>query len=274
MSGGEERPLGRWRLRPGRPAHLSDRRPDDTGGAPGDRRVTEEATVTQIEELAAWQDRLWAERCRSLLVVLQGTDASGKDGTVKHVFRGVNPQGVRVTSFKAPTPLEHAHDFLWRVHQVVPAAGEIAIFNRSHYEDVIVTRVHELVPEEVWRGRFDDIVAFERLLGHGGTTVVKLFLHVSSEEQARRLDERLERPDKRWKLQSSDFAERRRWDDYQLAFEEALTRTSTEDAPWYVVPADHKWFRNWVVVEILLHTLRAMDPRYPDASPLETAPAP
>lgn len=274
MTQGGEGPLSRWRVRPGHPARLPDRRPDDTAGAPGDRPATEAATVSQIDELASLQDRLWAENRRSLLVVLQGIDASGKDGTIKHVFRGVNPQGVRVTSFKVPTPLEHSHDFLWRVHQMVPAAGEIGIFNRSHYEDVLVARVHELVPDKVWRRRYEDIEAFERLLVRSGTTVVKFFLHISSEEQARRLDERLERPDKRWKFQSSDLAERALWDAYQLAFEEALTRTSTDDAPWYVVPADHKWFRNWVVVEVLLHTLRAMDPRYPQTPPPAPTPTP
>ena len=253
----------RWRVRPGHAPQLARRRADDLTGAPGDRAVTEQATGRQIEELASWQDRLWAEGRRSLLLVLQGVDASGKDGTIKHVFRGVNPQGVRVASFKEPTPLELAHDFLWRVHRLVPAAGEIGIFNRSHYEDVLVVRVHELVPEAVWRARFDDIVAFERILHHGGTTVVKVMLHVSSEEQGARLGDRLARPDKQWKLQGSDFAERPRWDAYMAAYEEALARTGTEESPWYVVPGDHKWYRNWVVGEILLHTLSAMDPRYP-----------
>lgn len=259
-------------VHPGHPAHITGRRPDDTAGAPGDRVATEAATAEQIEELAALQDRLWGEARRSLLVVLQGIDASGKDGTIKHVFRGVNPQGVRVTSFKVPTPIEHAHDFLWRVHAAVPAAGEIGIFNRSHYEDVVVVRVHQLVPEATWRNRYEQITAFEHLLGHGGTTVVKFFLHISNEEQDRRLTERTSQPDKRWKLQPSDFLERTHWDDYQVAYEEALTRTSTEHAPWYVIPADHKWFRNWAVVEILLHHLRTMDPRYPQASPSEPAP--
>ncbi|MDE3087491.1 MAG: polyphosphate kinase 2 family protein [Acidobacteriota bacterium] len=255
--------MARWRVRPGHPPLLARRRPDDLTGAPGDRAATEGATARQIEELASWQDRLWAEGRRSLLVVLQGVDAAGKDGTIKHVFRGVNPQGVRVASFKEPTPLELAHDFLWRVHRLVPAAGEIGIFNRSHYEDVLVVRVHELVPEAVWRARFDDIVAFERILGHGGTSVVKLMLHISFEEQGARLGDRLARPDKQWKLQSSDVAERPRWEAYMAAYEEALARTGTEESPWYVVPGDRKWFRNWVVGEILLHTLAAMDPRYP-----------
>lgn len=264
-----EGPLSRWLVHSGHPAHIAGRHPEDTTGAPGDRQVTEAATAQQIEELAALQDRLWGESRRSLLVVLQGIDASGKDGTIKHVFRGVNPQGVRVHSFKVPSPVEEAHDFLWRVHQVTPSAGEIGIFNRSQYEDVLVVRVQQLVPEHVWRRRYDDIVAFERMLAHCGTTIVKLFLHISYEEQGRRLAERVENPDKRWKLQRSDFLERQHWDGYQAAYEDALTRTSTDTAPWYVVPAEHKWFRNWVVVEILLHTLRAMDPHYPKAPPTE-----
>jgi PPK2 family polyphosphate:nucleotide phosphotransferase len=263
VAGRDEGRVGRWKVHPGKAPQLAHRRPDDLTGTPGDRAATEEATARQIEELASWQDRLWAEARQSLLVVLQGVDASGKDGTIKHVFRGVNPQGVRVASFKEPTSLELAHDFLWRVHRLVPAAGEIGIFNRSHYEDVLVARVHELVPEAVWRARYDDIVAFERILGHGGTTIVKLMLHISFEEQGARLGDRLERPDKQWKLQSSDFAERPRWDAYMAAYEEALARTGTADAPWFVVPADHKWCRNWVVGEILLHTLSTMDPAYP-----------
>lgn len=266
------RDIARWRVDAGRPAHIARRSPGDTDGAPGNREETEASTLAQMGELAGLQDRLWAEQRRSLLVVAQGVDAAGKDGTIKHVFRGVNPQGVRVTSFKVPTHAEAAHDFLWRVHAAVPAAGEIGIFNRSHYEDVLVVRVHGLVPQSVWRARYDHITAFERLLGDGGTTVVKLFLHISSDEQARRLAERLQQPDKRWKLQDSDFLERSRWDDYQAAYEEALTRTSTEHAPWYVIPADHKWFRNWVVGEILLDTLSSMDPRYPQSPNLEGAP--
>ena len=216
-----------------------------------------------MPRLAALQDRLWAEARRSVLVVLQGIDASGKDGTIKHVFRGVNPQGVRVAAFKEPTPAERAHDFLWRVHQHVPAAGEIGIFNRSHYEDVIVPRVHALEPAAVLHTRYDDILAFERLLHNGGTAVVKLLLHISFDEQGRRLAERLERPDKRWKMGPTDVAERQRWDSYQEAFEEMVARTSTDEAPWFVVPADHKWFRNWVVGEILLDVLGRLDPKYP-----------
>jgi len=253
----------RWRLRPGERVNLGKLDPGSTAGAPGDRDATGTALADLSDELFTLQDRLWAEAERSLLVVLQGLDASGKDGTIKHVFRGVNPQATRVASFKQPTGEESAHDFLWRVHRRTPAAGEIGVFNRSHYEDVLVVRVHDLVPEHVWRARYDHINAFERLLASRGTTVVKLFLHISFEEQGRRLKERLERPDKRWKTSPSDFMERERWARYQTAYTEALERTSTEVAPWYVVPADHKWYRNWVVSRVLIETLEAMDPRYP-----------
>lgn len=259
--------IDRLHVRPGHAPGLAGRDPGSTAGAPGSRAETEAATEGLVPKLAALQDRLWAEGRRSVLVVLQGIDASGKDGTIKHVFRGVNPQGVRVASFKEPTPLERAHDFLWRVHEHVPAAGEIGIFNRSHYEDVIVPRVHGLVAEGVWRARYGHITAFEELLRHGGTRVVKLLLHVSFEEQGRRLAERLQRPDKQWKMGPADVAERQRWDAYQDAYEEMLLRTATDEAPWYVVPADHKWFRNWIVSEILLDVLRGLDPQYPQAPP-------
>jgi PPK2 family polyphosphate:nucleotide phosphotransferase len=261
----------RWLVRPGRAPGLAQRDPGSTDGAPGDRQTTEVASFTQSTELMALQDRLWAEAKRSLLVVLQGVDASGKDGTIKHVFRGVNPQGVRVMSFKEPTHLELAHDFLWRVHQHVPVAGEIGIFNRSHYEDVLAVRVHGLAPESRWRPRYEDIAAFERLLHREGTAVVKICLHVSFEEQGARLEERVHRPDKRWKISRSDFSDRDRWAEFQEAYEEAIERTSTPHAPWYVVPADHKWYRNWVIGEILLHTLEEMDPLDPEAPPLNGA---
>ena len=214
--------------------------------------------------LADLQDRLWAESRRSLLVVLQAMDAGGKDGTIKHVFRGVNPQGCRVQSFKEPTHLELAHDFLWRVHRAAPRAGEIGIFNRSHYEDVLITRVHGLVPEKVWRERYDLINSFEELLGHGGTTIVKLFLHISKGEQRKRFDSRLHEPRKRWKFQPSDLTERERWAAYQEAYADALTATSTASAPWYVIPADRKWYRNWAVSRVLIDTLEHMDPHYPE----------
>jgi PPK2 family polyphosphate:nucleotide phosphotransferase len=259
----------RWRVLPGQNVDLDHLDPASTSGAPGDRSVTEADLPVLQEKLRELQGRLWAEGRRSMLVVLQGLDAAGKDGTVKHVFTGVNPQGARVASFKEPTNVELAHDFLWRVHREVPRAGEINIFNRSHYEDVLVARVDKLVEETVWRGRYEHINAFERLLVDGGTTVVKVFLHISYEEQGKRLQERLDRPDKRWKLTASDFIERRHWDLYTEAYTEALARTSTETAPWYVIASNHKWFRNWAVSRLLVDVLQEMDPRYPEPPPLD-----
>jgi len=259
----------RWRVHTGRKTDLDTFDPGSTSGAPGDRAATEAELPLLQTRLRELQDRLWAEGRRSLLVVLQGLDAAGKDGTINHVFSGVNPQGARVASFKEPTSDELSHDFLWRVHRQVPRAGEIGIFNRSHYEDVLVARVDDLVAPDVWRARYDHINAFERLLVHRGTTVVKFFLHISYEEQGRRLQDRLDRPDKRWKLNRTDFTERGHWGAYQAAYADALTQTSTEMAPWYVIPSDHKWFRNWAVSKILVATLDAMDPRYPEPPPLE-----
>lgn len=210
------------------------------------------------------QQRLYADGRHALLVVLQGMDASGKDGTVRHVFRGVNPQGVRVQSFKQPTPEEARHDFLWRIHAAVPPLGMIGVFNRSHYEDVLVSRVHALVPERVWRRRYDEINDFERMLTGAGVTVVKFMLHISPEEQARRFERRLRDPRRHWKFSASDLQERERWDQYQEAYADVVRRCSTEWAPWTVVPADRKWYRNLVVARSIVAVLRAMDLRYPD----------
>ena len=252
-----------WLVAPGRPAHLDGIDPASTPAAPGDRGATEAATPALTSQLDTLSERLWAEGRRSLLVVLQGPDASGKDGTVKHVFLGLNPLATRATAFRPPSEEELSHDFLWRVHAQVPAAGEIGVFNRSHYEDVVVARVHRLVSEKVWRQRFDLINSFERLLRHGGTIMVKVFLHISAAEQRRRLEERRDNPDKQWKLAASDWEDAERWDEFRAAYEEAISRTSTPEAPWYVVPADHKWYRNWAVSRILVDTLERMDPHYP-----------
>jgi PPK2 family polyphosphate:nucleotide phosphotransferase len=216
-----------------------------------------------LERLAALQDRLWAESKHSVLVVLQGIDAAGKDGTIRHVMSGFNPMGCTVTSFKVPTPIELAHDYLWRIHQRTPGRGEIAIFNRSHYEDVLVVRVHDLVPKSVWSKRYDQINEFEQTLAESGTTILKFFLYIDRDEQKRRFQDRLDNPDKRWKFKLGDLDERKLWDSYTAAYEEALRRCSTEWAPWYVVPANHKWFRNLAVAEILADALDALDPRYP-----------
>ena len=257
------RDCDRFAVVPGVPFSLADRDPADTTGAPGDKKATRAVVADLLDELAALQERLYAESRQALLVVLQAMDAGGKDGAIKQVFSGVNPQGVRVTSFKQPTPEELAHDFLWRVHANVPPHGFIGIFNRSHYEDVLVARVHELVDESVWRGRYRHINHFEALLADSGVRVVKVFLHISREEQADRLRKRLENPDKRWKFRVGDLADRERWDDFMAAYEEAIARTSTEHAPWYVVPADHKWFRDWAISRIVIETLEDMDPRFP-----------
>jgi PPK2 family polyphosphate:nucleotide phosphotransferase len=259
--------MDRWRIAPGASLDLTKVDPDSTKGAPGNKAKTEKATADLQDQIAAYQEKLWAEQKRSLLVVLQAIDAGGKDGTVKHVFGHVNPQGCDVTSFKAPNDDEQAHDFLWRVHKVTPAKGHIGIFNRSHYEDVLIVRVHDLVPKAVWRRRYTDIKAFERNLTEGGTTVVKFFLHISKAEQAKRFRARLDDPTKCWKFNIDDLKERALWDDYRLAFEDAITATSTKESPWYVVPANHKWFRNWVISTVLVKTLEAMDPQFPPPDP-------
>jgi PPK2 family polyphosphate:nucleotide phosphotransferase len=217
------------------------------------------------DEMDEWQRKLYAEGDQSLLVVLQAMDAGGKDGTIRKVFGGLNPQGVRAVPFTAPTEVELAHDFLWRIHQEVPKAGEITIFNRSHYEDVVTVRVRGLAPEHVWRPRYEHIRNFERLLEHRRTRVVKIFLHISRAEQARRFEERLTRPDKRWKWDPDDVEAAARWDGYMDAYADAMAETSTTDAPWWVIPADDKKRRNWAVATIVTQALRAMDPQWPPA---------
>ena len=249
-------------VRPGSAAGLEQRDPRDTLGLPDKKDAAEELEAL-LEELGSLQERLYAEGKRSVLAVLQGLDASGKDGTIRHVFTGVNPQGCRVTSFKAPTPVELAHDFLWRVHAECPARGMIGIFNRSHYEDVVTVRVLELAPKDVWSRRPQRIVEFERLLTDEGTTVLKCFLHVSAEEQQERFAERESDPTKRWKFNPKDEETARRFDEYTSAYEQALTETSTEHAPWYVIPADRNWVRNHAVATVLVEALRRLDPKYP-----------
>jgi PPK2 family polyphosphate:nucleotide phosphotransferase len=209
------------------------------------------------------QQSLFAERKRSLLIVLQALDAGGKDGVIKHVIGSMNPDGCRVANFKEPTQQELAHDFLWRVEAQTPAKGEIAIFNRSHYEDVLIVRVHNLVPKSVWSQRYDQINDFERRLVQNGTHILKFFLHISKEEQLQRFDERLDDPAKRWKISEADYAEREYWDDYLRAYEDAFERCNTDDAPWFVIPADHKWFRDLAVSEIIVSTMEAMNYQVP-----------
>jgi PPK2 family polyphosphate:nucleotide phosphotransferase len=227
------------------------------------------AGVAALEELNIrlydLQQLLHADGRHRVLVVLQGMDSSGKDGTIKHVFRHVNPLGVRVENFKRPTAPELERDYLWRVHHVVPTDGEIAIFNRSHYEDVLVPRVHDLVPEERWRRRYDHLLAFERLLADEGTVICKFFLHISHDEQRRRLQERIDNPAKQWKFDHGDISERRRWADYQQAYAEAISVTAVEHAPWWIVPADRKWYRNLVVSNVLVSVLTSLNMSYPAA---------
>ena len=246
------------RIEPGSKFRVRQVDAGSTAGWSGGKRKTVKAFQELNQRLHALQNLLWAEDDRRVLVVLQGMDTSGKDGTISHVFEGVNPLGVRVTAFKAPTQEELDHDFLWRIHEKVPAAGEIGIFNRSHYEAVLVERVHDLVPARVWKARYSQINDFERLLVESGTVVLKFFLYIDRDEQRRRLLERLADPEKRWKFSASDLEDRKRWDAYMAAYEEAITRTSTNAAPWFVVPANKKWYRNLVVASVLVKTLEAM----------------
>lgn len=240
----------------------------DTGYC--DKHASEAAAKTEIERylrrLTDLQLRLYASRRYAVLVVLQALDAGGKDGTVDHVMSAFNPQGATVTGFKVPTPIEAAHDFLWRVHPHAPAKGEIAIFNRSHYEDVLVTRVHGAIDARECARRYEAIRDFERQLVRAKTVVLKFFLHISKAEQLERFGERLDDPARNWKISESDYTERERWDDYVKAYQDALRATSTKHAPWYVIPADHKWFRNLAVSQILAATLGELDMRYPEPS--------
>jgi PPK2 family polyphosphate:nucleotide phosphotransferase len=258
--------LARLRVEPGEDPGLDSRDPADRCGL-DDKAAARREQQAFTAELALLQNRLLAEGRRSLLLVLQGMDASGKDGTIRSVFTGVNPQGCRVVSFKPPAGSEVEHDYLWRVHASCPRRGELGIFNRSHYEDVVTVRVRKLAAEERWRRRVGHVRDFERLLHDEGTTIVKVFLHLSRKEQRERLQRRLDDPEKAWKFQAGDLDDRARWDDYVEAYADALTETSTPWAPWYVVPADRKWVRNVLVAELLVHQLRAMDPRLPAPDP-------
>ena len=246
---------------------LADFDPRDTKPFDGDKEKGRARVAKLNDRLEELQEALYAEGRHRVLVVLQAMDAGGKDGVIRTVFDGVNPQGVKVASFKKPTAPELAHDFLWRIHPHAPAVGEIAIWNRSHYEDVLVARVHDLCNETCWRARYEHIAAFEKMLAGEGTTIRKFFLHISKDEQKQRLQERIDDPKKRWKWSSRDLDERRRWDDYQQAYEEALAATSTAAAPWYVIPADRNWFRDLAVSEVLVEALEGMKLRMPPGDP-------
>jgi len=254
-----------FRVKPGARVRLKEHDPDDTGGL-RDKSEAEKPMQKNLERLSDLQYLLYAEGRRAILVVLQAMDAGGKDGTVRHVMSGLNPQSCRVTSFKVPSATELAHDFLWRIHAAVPAKGEIGIFNRSHYEDVLVARVHGLVSGKVWRARYGQINRFEEILSENDIRILKFFLHISKAEQRKRLEERLKDPSKEWKISRADLAERTRWGAYVEAYEEALSRCSTEGAPWFIIPANHKWFRNLAVSQIIVEALEDMDMKFPPPS--------
>jgi PPK2 family polyphosphate:nucleotide phosphotransferase len=257
-----------YRIKSGSTLKFTDHSADDTGDYKKNDEGKEKAKADAaklIGKLDALQERLYAEGERSLLIVLQGMDTSGKDGVISHVMSGVNPQGCKVVSFKAPSAEELGHDFLWRVHQKAPSRGQIGIFNRSHYEDVLVTRVHGWVTDKVVKQRYNQIKEFEELLTENGTTVLKFFLHISKDEQKARLEDRVRDPEKRWKFSEGDLEERKLWSEYMAAFEDVLSATSTERAPWYIVPANHKWYRNLVVAERVVSALEKMKLTTPPA---------
>jgi PPK2 family polyphosphate:nucleotide phosphotransferase len=261
-------------VEPGKRLKLSSRDPDDTSGI-RDKAAADATLQRNIRNLFNHQILLEASDQYAVLVVLQAIDAGGKDGTIKHVMTGLNPQACRVTSFKVPTGEELREDFLWRVHKAVPKRGEIGIFNRSHYEDVLVVRVHGEVPRKVWQARYNQINDFEKMLSKNNVVILKFFLHISKEEQARRLMRRIEDPRRNWKMSPADLQERKHWDDYVAAYEEALTRCSTERAAWYVIPSNKKWFRNLAVSQIIVDTVNGLKLKYPppkfDASELRSA---
>ena len=253
-------------VEPGTQVRLAEYDPGYSGdyASKADAKKVLKRNTKRLREL---QEVMWAEHKHALLIVLQAMDAGGKDGTIGHVMRGVNPQGCQVTSFKVPTKEELDHDYLWRVHKATPRRGHIGIFNRSHYEDVLVVRVHELVPPEVWQPRYEQINHFEKLLTDTGTTILKFFLHISKEEQKERFQARLADPHKNWKFSLDDVRKREHWDEYMRAYEDALSRCSTPWAPWYIIPADRKWYRNLIISEIIVATLEKLDMHYPPPLP-------
>jgi PPK2 family polyphosphate:nucleotide phosphotransferase len=254
---------GMFRVKPGSKLRLNDLDPAYKGEHESSEAAKQE-TERCREKLVHQQALLYAQRKHSVLVVLQAMDAGGKDGTVNHVFTALNPQGTAVVGFKQPTPAELAHDFLWRVHPHAPGRGEVAIFNRSHYEDVLVTRAHKLIDKAIWTARYERIREFETGLTDNGTTILKFFLHISKEEQLARFAERLEDPKRNWKISESDYTERALWDDYIAAFEDAIIATSTREAPWYVIPSNHKWFRNLAVSQIMADKMEALGMAFPE----------
>jgi len=255
--------MQKYRVQPDDSFRLAHFDPDDTSAFVGGKQEALEALAQLNKRLEKLQELLYAEGKHKVLVVLQAMDAGGKDGTIRVVFDGVDPSGVRVASFGVPTEQELARDYLWRVHQQVPRKGELVIFNRSHYEDVLVVRVKNLVPEQVWQKRYHHIREFERMLVDEGTIILKFFLHISKDEQRKRLQERLDNPEKRWKFRKGDLEDRQLWEKYQEAFEVAIRETSTTYAPWYVIPANKNWYRNWLVSSILVETLEDLQMQHP-----------
>ncbi len=254
--------LERFKVAPGSKVKLRKIDPAEKDAHKSHKSAAEEIAHYQ-NKLRELQDLLYAEHGHSLLICLQAMDTGGKDGVINHVLGAMNPQGCRVAPFKQPTPVEAAHDFLWRAHKAAPARGEVVIFNRSHYEDVLVVRVHNLVPKAVWSRRYDEINDFERNLAANGTQVLKFYLHISKEEQLKRFKERLDDPSKHWKISEADYKERECWGDYVAAYEEALSRCSTEHAPWFIIPANHKWFRNLAIARIVVEHLESLKMQYP-----------
>jgi PPK2 family polyphosphate:nucleotide phosphotransferase len=257
--------MNRYRVKSGSKVKLAEIDPSDTSAFKGNKAEAGKELSRLTQRLDSFQELLYAERKHKVLIVLQGMDTSGKDGTIRHVFEGVNPQGVRVASFKVPSLEEQEHDYLWRIHKQTPGSGEMVIFNRSHYEDVLVARVHDLVSEKVWKKRYDQINAFEKMLAAEGTVILKFYLHIDRDEQKKRLQSRLDDDTKHWKFSSADLKERKLWDQYMQAYEEVLIRTSTDYAPWYTVPANHKWYRNMVVASVIDKTLAGLKMKYPPA---------
>lgn len=258
--------MKQYRVKPGCRLSLDQHDPDEIGDykkSDNCKSAAKEETEKLIKKMSWLQDRLYANGNRALLIVLQGMDTSGKDSTIKHVMSGVNPQGCKVVTFKTPSKDELAHDFLWRVHREVPAKGFIGIFNRSHYEDVLITRVHGWISERIAKRRLNHINEFEELLAENGTSILKFFLHISKEEQKKRLEERIQDPEKRWKWNSGDLEERKLWDQYMKAFEDVMSATSREEAPWYIVPANRKWYRNLVIAERVVDALEGMKLKTP-----------
>lgn len=254
----------KYKITQGKDFQIEEYDPDDTSMWTEGKKPAKKRIKDLRKQLIGLQQVLWAEEKHKILIVLQAMDSGGKDGTIRSIFKGVNPQGVNVANFRVPTEEELSHDYLWRVHQHTPGKGEIVIFNRSHYEDVLVVRVHNLVPPAVWKKRFDHIRNFEKLLYDEGMIILKFFLHISKDEQKQRFMERIEIPEKQWKFNPKDLDERKRWDEYMEAYEDAIRKTSTSHAPWFVIPANRNWYRDLIILEIITDTLQKLNMKYPE----------